>query len=83
MSAVVGEEVPEVGSGFIGFDDTAVVGVGNEHVIVREAAGKGHTAERHAAGLCVRVYDSAWDGVRDFKGLVVVLVGDQDVSIGE
>ena len=75
--------MPEVGSGFIGFDDAAVVGVGDEGVAVGEPAGKGHTAEGYTASLCVRVHDSAWSGVRDFKGLVVVLVGDEDVSSGE
>jgi len=81
--ADIGEEVPEVGPGFIGFDDAAVGGVGDERVAVGESAGKGHTAEGHAAGLCIRVHDSAWHGVRDFKGLVIVLVGDEDVSIFE
>ena len=81
--AGIGEEVPEISSGFIGFDDTAVVGVGDERVAVGEPAGKGHTAEGYTASLCVRVHDSAWSGVRDFKGLVVVLVGDEDVSSGE
>ena len=81
--AGIGEEVPEVGSGFVGFDDAAVAGVGNERVAVGEPAGKGHTAERHAASLCVGVHDSAWSGVRDFKGLVVVFVGDEDVVIVE
>ena len=81
--ADVGEEVPEVDSGFIGFDDAAVVGVGDERVAVGESACKGHAAERHAASLRVRVHNSAWSGVRDLKGLVGVLVGDQDVSIRE
>jgi hypothetical protein len=43
-------------------------------VAISETAGKGHAAERHAAGLSIRVHDSAWHGVRDFKGLVVVLL---------
>jgi len=81
--ADIGEEVPEVGPSFIGFDDAAVVGVGDEGIAVGEAAGKGHTAEGDAAGLCIGVHDSARHGVRDFKGLVVVLVGDEDVSIFE
>ena len=40
-------------------------------------------AEGHAARLCICVHDSARDRVRDFKGLVIVLVGDEDVSIFE
>jgi len=81
--AGISEEVPEVGSGFIGFDDTAIGGVGDEGVPIGEPAGKSHNAERHAAGLCIAVHDSAWRGVRDFKGLVIVLVSDEDVSIFE
>ena len=73
--------MPKIGPGLIGFDDATVVGVGDERVAIGEPARKGHTAEEHAAGLYIRVHDSAWSGVRDFKGLVVGLVGDEDVSI--
>ena len=81
--AGIGEEVPEVGPGFIGFDDPAVGGVGDESVVVGESARKGHTAEGYAAGLCIRMHNSAWHSVCHFKGLVIVLVRDEDVSILE
>jgi hypothetical protein len=49
--------VPEVGSGFIGFDDAVVVGIGDEGVAVREPACEGDSAEGYAADgagvLCV------------------------------
>ena len=77
----IGEEVPKVGSGFIGFDDAAVVGVGDERMAAGEPTGKGHTAEGYTASLCKRLYDSAWSGVRDFERLVVVLVGDKDIAV--
>src|SRR5262249_25866516 len=79
--AGIGEEVPEVAPGFIGFDDAAIVGVGDEHVAVREPAGNGHTAKGYTASLCVRVHNRAWSDVRDFQHLVVVLVGDEDVAV--
>src|SRR5467141_1405139 len=69
---IVGEVLPEDVTGYVGFHNAAVVGVGDERVAVGEAAGKSHAAEERAAGGSERVDDSARSGMRDLEGLVVV-----------
>src|SRR5260370_699291 len=77
---IVGEVLPEYVAGYVGFDNAAVVGVGDERVAVGKAAGKSHTAKRRAASGSERGDDSAWHGVGDLDGLVVVFVRDEDVA---
>src|SRR5258708_1848690 len=79
----VGNVLPDHVASFIGFPNAAVVGVRDERMAVGEAAGKSHAAESQAASGSVRVDDRARHGVRDLEGLVVVLVGDEDVAVGE
>src|SRR5258708_39784743 len=80
---IVGEVLPEHVAGYIGFNNAAVVGVRDKRMAVGKAAGKSHAAESQAAGGSERVDDSARSGMRDLEGLVVVLVGDEDVAVGE
>ena len=74
--------MPEVGSGFIGFDDAAVIGVGDEGVSAREPACEGDAAEGYAAdraGECG--YNFTRSPVRDLNRAVVVLVRNENVAV--
>ena len=74
--------MPEVGSGFIGFDDAAVVGVGDEGVAVRKPAGEGDAAEGDVVdGAGERSYNLTRSLVRDLNRAVVVLIRNENMTV--
>src|SRR5258708_32055928 len=82
IRAGIGEVVPEVSSGFIGFDDAAVVGVGDEGVAVRDPACEGDAAEGDAAdGAGERGDNLTRRLLRDLNRAVVVLIRNENVTV--
>ena len=74
--------MPEIGSGFIGFDDAAVIGVGDEGVSVREPAGEGDAAEGYTADRAGEgSYNFTRNPVRDLNRAVVVLIRNENVPV--
>jgi len=74
--------MPEVGPGFIGFDDAVVVGIGDKGVAVREPACEGDTAESQAADFAgERSYNCTRSRVRDLNRPIVVLIRNENVTV--
>src|SRR6266567_5964014 len=77
----VGEVLPEHFVVGINFDDATVVRVGKQGMAVGEPARESDSADGAAGGKGRD--DLARGGVRDLDGAVVVLVGDEDVAVGQ